>query len=113
MALGPRHGPRRSLTLFRGVACDPNLLGVLVGMRRIDLEPFLNRVAAVLGVGALAMPLVLGHTVENLPRGPARGLEGIERRLYRAIVVQPARELVLVVAEDGGVVDGEEQAQSD
>ena len=70
-----------------------------MGVRGVDLEPPLDGVAAVLGVRALAQPLRLGHPVEDLGGRAARRLERVERGLDRPVVVQPARELVLVVAD--------------
>ena len=77
-----------------------NLCGVIVRVHGVDLEPRVHRVAAVLGVRAFARPVGFAHAVENLGRRAPRRLERLERRLDRPVVVQPPRELVLVVADD-------------
>ena len=68
--------------------------------RRRSRATLSTPVPADLGVRAFARPLRVGHPVEDFRRGPPRGLERVERRLDRPVVVQPPREFVLVVAGD-------------
>src|SRR5689334_7419373 len=102
-----------SLGLARQRGLQPgDLLRVAVRMIRVDLEPALAVVAAGVGVPAEAPPVRLGHEVEELGRGLARGAEREQRRLDGAlVVVELPRPLVLVVGLDHRVGLGKELPQ--
>src|SRR5439155_1751807 len=108
-----RDKPAVALLLSGRAAREANLLGVVVGVRRVDLEPAGNGVAAVLAVRPLARPLRFAHPLENLRRRAPRRLERFDRGVDRPVVVQPPRKLVLVVADDLRIVDGDQMPEPD
>ena len=66
----------------------------------IDAQPVLNRVPAAFAVGAFAQPVGRFEAVEQIGRGHPRIAKELEGRLVRAVIVQPPRELFLVVSVD-------------
>src|SRR5204863_402425 len=105
---------RGSARSLRERGLEPgDLRRVPVRVFGIDLEPAFAVVAAALGMPAELPPVRLGHHVQELRRGLARGPERQQRRLDRArLVVEPPRPLRLVVSLDHRVGLGEELPQA-
>src|SRR2546430_13698201 len=81
-----------------------DLPGVALEVVGVDREPVLGRVAPRLRVLALAHPRRLGEAPEERHRVGAHGLDDRQRGLERlAVVVEPPRPLLLVVALDDRV----------
>ena len=59
------------------------------------------------------MPFLGCQRFEELEAGRANRPEHLERRLDRAVVVQPSGELLFVVIRDVGVVLGDEPSKPD
>src|SRR5262245_31817199 len=91
-----------------------DLRGVVVGMGGVDLEEALGRVGAQLTVDAGPLPVGVRHDVHDLAGGGPGGLERLEARLHRPVLVaEPPRVLFLVVALDHRLVLGQEPPQPD
>src|SRR4051812_6667778 len=74
-----------------------NLRGVVVRVRRVNLEPGLDSVKAAFGVPALALPILFGELRENLRRGLARSAKCVERRAEVAVVIVEAGSVAILV----------------
>src|SRR5262249_22985915 len=95
-----------------GLSRNQDLFGMRMGVGCVDLEPLFDRVAAVLAVGTLAFPFRFAHAIEDLRSRSPRGFEDFERRLDRAIVIEPARELLLVVTDDLGSIASDQKPET-
>ena len=70
-----------------------NLIGVIVRVLGVDLEPSLDAVAPVLGMRTRSGKIRVGHRVEQLARRQAGGLKREQRVRDRTVVIKPGREL--------------------
>src|SRR5438552_9941226 len=94
-------------------ARTPYLLGVVVAVGSIDLEPVLGGVAAAVAVGAFTGPIGVGHTRQDLAGGAARGGEGVQGCFDRPLgIAENAGKRFLVVAVDHWPILGQQAAQA-
>ncbi len=94
-------------------ARPPDLIGVLVGVLRVNLEPAVHAVGAVFGMRAGFREVCVRHAIEQVARRAARRLEGDQRAGDRPIVVETPGELLLIVRPNSRVLFGDEQTQPD
>ena len=83
LSLGP------SVMALGGRRARADLVGVVVRVDGVDLQPARSHVGARLRVRPLPLPLLGRQPIENFRRRFARGLEGGQRGLDGAIVEQP------------------------
>src|SRR5436309_8040193 len=106
--------PRACLLLLQRLAQPADLSGVVVGVHRVDVEPGLGGVEAVLGVPAGPLPVLVGHRAQDLTRGGPDGAELLECRGQVAqVVAQDDGIDVLVVAVDDRKLLGEQPPQAE
>src|SRR2546428_13294573 len=77
-----------------------DLIGVLVGVARIDAQPVLCSVTAAFRMSAYDAPVCVGHTVDELRASLARPAHRLERRLDRSVAGEALAERLLVVSID-------------
>src|SRR4051812_15511036 len=94
-------------TLQTTVPGSSDLVGVIMAMGGVDLEPALDGVVPVVAVRAGSAPLVLGELLEQVDVGGSHSDEERNRRIDRPLVVQSPRELHFVVGVDDWFVFGE------
>ena len=88
-----------------------DLRGVVVRVARVDLQPLLDAVRAVLRVRAHPGPVRRLQTIQKFRRRLARVAEHLERRVDRPVVVEPPGEFLLVVRVDHRLILGEQPAE--
>ena len=84
-----------------------------MGVFGVNLEPALDAVASVFGMGSLLPEVGVGHDVQKIASREAGRLKREKRMRDRPLVVQPGRELVLVVRPNRRVLFRDEQSQPD
>src|SRR5207249_9413965 len=77
-----------------------DLIGVLVGVARIDAQPVLCSVTAAFRMSAYDAPVCVGHTVDELRASLARPAHRLERRLDWSVGGEALGECLLVVSVD-------------
>lgn len=97
----------------RGRARSPNLIGMVVRVIRINLEPFKNAVGAVLGMCSDFSEIGLRHAIEQIPRAASRCLKRQQRAGDRTVVMESSRELLFVVCAYLRVFFRNEQPEPD
>src|SRR4029453_12541199 len=106
--------PRVPSPAVSGLPSPADLIGVVMGVGRVDLEPRLDAVGTALGVRPTSRPLLLGEPVEDVARRPPGGGNRLQRRLDRAVPVEEALSvLLLVVALDRRRVLGDQPPKPD
>src|SRR5919106_5658475 len=96
-----RRRSRLSATCHQRTSADPpgpaDLIRVVVGMVRIDLQPCLHAIGAALRVRPTPRPLPFVEPVEDLGRRLPRRGDRLDRRLDRALTVEEALRVILLV----------------
>src|SRR5258706_15582012 len=102
-----------SLGLFHGsVPRNTYLARVLVRVGAIDLQPAFDTVGSGFGVRPFADPFGGRQPIEDLRGRLPHNLEQLERHFVRPVVVEPARELVLIVSMNGRPILRQQQAKT-
>src|SRR5690242_10188146 len=89
----------------------PDLRRVVMGVRRVHLQPVLSPESASLRVFPHAAPVVVAHAFEKLPAALTCPPKRFERGFDRA-VARERGESLLVVAEDGRRFQGQKPADA-
>src|SRR5439155_24493261 len=89
----------RVVAIRSGLAAGAfDLVGVVVGVRRVDPQPVLGPVGSGFGMRTHDPPIVFRHAVEQLGAGFAGPAHRLEGGLDRPVRGQPLGESLLVVA---------------
>src|SRR5215204_2771167 len=101
-------------TGLSGLPSPADLTRVVMGVGRVDLEPRLHAVAAALRVRPTPRPLIFVEPVEDVGGRPPRRGDRLDRRLDRALGVEQAlRVLLLIVTVDRRLLLGDQPTGPD